>query len=173
MFEKKSSVAFMIIFVFIFFNGCASAPPKPEEIIPPKPISDNSGEYMCPYTQDGMVAPWCDKGINASIGSTVGKTAGAYLGSKALEQVPFIGGFLGSKAGDAVGRKVAIEASGGWEYIKETSDLSFNSLEDMAVWLYVTKSNNEHYQETFKAAGQIYPELNKIFYSAIKDAPRH
>jgi len=87
--------------------------------------------------------------------------------------VPFIGGFLGSKAGDAVGRKVAIEASGGWEYIKETSDLSFNSLEDMAVWLYVTKSNNEHYQETFKAAGQIYPELNKIFYSAIKDAPRH
>ena len=58
--------------------------PKPRQIIPPDPIIGNSGQYMCPYTQDDVVAPWCDKAINASLGSTIGSVAGAYVGQKAL-----------------------------------------------------------------------------------------
>jgi phage tail tape-measure protein len=125
---------------------------------------------MCPYTQDDVVALWVDKAVNAKAAASVGKAAGAYVGQKALEQIPFVGAFLGSKAGEAVGRKIAIEASGGWEYIKETSDLSFNSLEDMAVWLYATKSSNEHYPEVYKATCGIYPELQEVYYSAIMNA---
>jgi hypothetical protein len=146
------------------------APPKPNQIVAPTPISGNDGEYMCPYTQDDVVAPWVDKAINASMGSTLGKTAGAYLGSELCENVPLIGGLLGSTVGEHVGRKIAIESCGGWEYIKSTSDLSFNSIDDLAVWLYATKSDNEHYDEVLKATWEIYPKLEDRYWTAIRNA---
>ncbi len=170
--NKGIVLALLVIFTAALIGACAPAQPQPGEVIPPDPIEGNSGEYMCPYTSDGVVAPWVDKAVNASAAASAGKMAGAYLGQKALEQVPFVGGFLGSKAGEAVGRKIAIEASGGWEYIKETSDLSFNTVEDLAVWLYATKSTNEHYQQVFKATTGIYPELQKNYYRAIMNAPK-
>ena len=36
--------------------------------------------------------------------------AGNYAGQKAMEQVPFVGGFLGKKAGEALGRQAALSA---------------------------------------------------------------
>jgi len=97
---------------------------------------------------------------------------GAYAGQKALEQVPFVGGFIGQKAGAAIGCKIAIEASGGWDFIKSTSDMSFNSIDDMVVWLYATKSTNEHYQDVVKAVGNIYPEFKDRQWAALNAARR-
>ena len=174
MLSKKRSISFVsVIFFLLFALGCvATQVLKPHEIAAPQPLPDNSGEYMCPYTKDDVVAPWCDKAINASIGSTVGKTAGAVVGSQLLKQVPFVGGFLGSYAGEVAGRAIAIEMSGGWEYIKETSDQSFNTVEDLCVWMYATKSNNEHFQEVFKATSDIYPEFAKEYSSALGNASK-
>lgn len=162
----------MLILAVIMIAGCSTMQkmPSPTELTIPTPILNNSGEYMCPYTQDGVVAMWCDKAVNASIGSSIGSIAGAYAGQKALEQVPFVGGFLGQKAGSAIGRKVAIEASGGWDYIKETSDMSFKTIDEMIVWIYATKHNSEHYDDVNKAVSNIYPEFNKRFVAAIKAA---
>jgi hypothetical protein len=125
---------------------------------------------MSPYTQDEVVALWCDKAMNARMGAAVGSAVGTYAGAKALEQIPFIGGFLGEKVGNAVGRKIAIESSGGMEYIKETSDMSFNSLDDMIVWLYATKSDNEHYSEVIKSVSGIYPDYNERYAIALRNA---
>ena len=74
----------------------------------PEPIFGNEGRYMCPYTEDGVAARWVDKSLNAKVGSAIGTAAGRYAGQKALELIPFIGGWLGGKAGDAAGRKIAI-----------------------------------------------------------------
>ena len=125
---------------------------------------------MCPYTQDGVLAEWVDKAINAKMGATVGKHAGAYAGQKALENVPLLGGWLGSKAGEAAGRAIAIKASGGWEYIKSTSDMSFDSLNDMSVYLYARHSSHEHYKDALDATMEIYPKLKKGYYKAIQKA---
>jgi len=169
---KRSNMLCIIAFTLVVMMACAGAPPKPGDIIPPNPIPGNTGKYMCPYTQDGVVAKWCDKAVNASIGATIGKTAGAYVGARLLENVPFVGGFVGQKAGEAIGRSVAIKASGGMKYIVITSDLSFDSIEDMAVWMYATKSSNEHYQQVIKATNDIYPQFNKVYWEAIRKAPR-
>lgn len=75
-------------------------------------------------------------------------------------------------AGEAIGRKIAIEAAGGQEYIRETSDLSFRNVEDMAVWLYVNKHGHEHYQAAIKATGEIYPDFQKKFQNALLNAKR-
>ena len=162
----------IVILVVLSITSCAMRQPlQPDQIIPPTPRLDNEGAYMCPYTQDGVVAEWVDKAINAKMGATIGKHAGAYLGQKALENIPFVGGWLGSTAGEAAGRAIAIKASGGWDYIKSTSDSSFDNLNDLAVYIYATHSANEHFQDVLQATMEIYPELKKGYYNALCNAP--
>tara|TARA_B100000676_G_C18090709_1_gene859443 strand:+ start:141 stop:1601 length:1461 start_codon:yes stop_codon:yes gene_type:complete len=129
-------------------------------------IPDNSGEYMNPWTSDGVLAEWVDKAINAKMGSAIGSAAGAYAAQKALDNVPFIGGFLGSKVGKKVGHSAAISASGGMDYIRETSDQSFRSLSDMARYLKAVHATNSNFQDAIKAADAIYPGLMQSLASA-------
>ncbi|MCK5011627.1 MAG: hypothetical protein KAS98_14120 [Deltaproteobacteria bacterium] len=155
-------------------GGCFSMVPLPKssELVSPEPIQGNSGECMCPYTSDGVCAEWVDKAISAKAGATIGKHVGAYAGQKAFEQIPFVGGLIGSAIGEGVGREIAIKASGGWEYIKKTSDLSFNSVDNLSVYLYANHSSHKHYNDALKAAWEIYPKLKKRYFVAIKNAPR-
>jgi hypothetical protein len=129
-------------------------------------LKNNSGQFLSPYTSDGVTAEWVNKTINVSMGkatgSAVGGVAGAYAANKVLENVPFggmLGGFLGSKAGKAVGGNTALEASGGWDFIRSSSDISFNSMSDMAQWLATTHSTKSNFVDVIKAADKIYPGL--------------
>jgi hypothetical protein len=138
----------------------------------PVPIQGNSGQYMSPYTSDGVLAEWVDKAVNAKMGAAIGSAAGAYAGRKALEHVPFIGGFLGQKVGNAAGRTIAIKASGGMEYIKATSDLSFHTMNDLAVYMYANYGGTENYQSALEATWELYPELKQGYFQAITSASR-
>jgi len=128
-------------------------------------IFDNTGEFLCPWTTDDVLAEWVDKSINASIGSSVGATVGAYAGQRLLGSIPFVGGWLGSKVGNETGRMIAIEASGGEAYIRETSDISFRTLEDMARYIQANYITSSHYQDGINAANQIYPDLMEAMAS--------
>lgn len=165
-----------VLLVLVLLQGCASTQPiaEPAQLAPiaPEPEPGNSGDYMSPYTTDKVLAEWVDKAINAEMGASIGSTAGAYAGQKAMEQVPFIGGFLGSTVGESIGREVAVQSSGGWDYIESTSDQSFNSLEDLAVHMYVNYSNNKHYQDALQATSSIYPDLQEVYAPALRTASR-
>ncbi|MBN2563889.1 MAG: hypothetical protein JXQ75_23485 [Phycisphaerae bacterium] len=160
-----------VIVIAILATGCMTVP-KPTEVRVPSPIQGNSGKYMCPFTSDNTVAEWVDKGVAARFGSAVGGTVGAYAGSQALKQVPFIGGMLGDAAGKSIGRKIAIDSAGGWDYIKSTSDLSFNSVDDLAVYIYARHSSRKDYNNVFKLTSEIYPDLQKRYLKAIQNARR-
>ncbi len=153
-------------------GGPQIAPPAQLATVAPEPIYGNSGEFMSPYTEDGVVALWVDKALNAKLGAAVGRQAGAKAGEKLMENVPFFGGMLGKKVGDSAGRAIAIEASGGWEYIKENSDLSFNSLSDMSVYLYANHSSHPQFQKVLEATFEIYPEMRDTYYAALQNASR-
>ena len=88
---KKISV---LLFALVL-TACASAPriAAPNLITAPTPIVGNSGKYMSPYTEDGTVAAWVEKGRNASAGASIGGFLGAQAGQKVAENIPFIGGF--------------------------------------------------------------------------------
>ncbi len=171
---RIAAVSFLVVLV----SGCGamSAPtiaqPGQLAMIAPEPIYGNTGEYMSPYTEDGVVAMWVDKALNAKMGAAIGRQVGAKAGEKLMENIPFFGGMLGQKAGDAAGRAIAIEASGGWEYIKEHSDLSFNSLSDMSVYLYANHSGHPQFQEVLEATFEIYPEMRQTYYAALQNASR-
>lgn len=170
---KKLLISFALT---LFLVACVATPPvempTPSSLIVPAAIEDNSGQFLSPYTSDGVLAEWVDKAVSAKVGAAVGGAAGNYLGQQATENIPFIGGMLGQKVGEEAGRKIAIEASGGEEYIRQTSDISFTSLTDMAVYIYAKHSTHEHYADALSAAMAIYPELNKIYQNALINAAK-
>lgn len=134
---------------------------------------DNQGEYMSPYTSDGVLAEWVNMGTSANVGGTVGSGVGAAAGSmiadKALESVPFgslIGGIIGSQVGEEMGREAGISASGGWENIRATSDRSFDSLTDMARYLGQKYGSEPTFGDAIQVTLQVYPELQNAMASA-------
>ena len=65
------------------------------------------------------------------------------LVKRAMEQAPFVGGFLGKKAGAAVGRQVALSAIGGEEFLRSSTDLSFDSAEALVGWTLANHGSRE------------------------------
>lgn len=132
-------------------------------------IRNNTGQFMSPYTSDGVTAEWVNKAVNANIGATtgsaVGAVAGAYAANKVLESVPFgsfLGGMVGSKVGKEAGRSTAIDSIGGWEYVRSTSDMSFRSLADMARYLKAEHGSDPNFNDVMQATSQIYPEITPL-----------
>lgn len=165
----KISICLALVLVF---TGCSMGPPPlatPAQLVSVavQPIEGNSGEYMSPFTSDGVLAEWVDKAVNAKMGAAIGGAIGTYAGAKLAEQIPFVGSWLGQKVGNTVGREIALEASGGEEFIKESSDLSFNNLNDLAVFMYANHSSSEHYQDALDATWEIYPELKQTYMQAL------
>jgi hypothetical protein len=142
-------------------------------------IEDNTGAFLSPYTSDGVVAEWVDKGINAKMGgatgSAVGAAAGSALASQALDNVPgggLLGGILGSALGEDAGRNAAVEASGGEAYMRRTSDLSFDSIDKMAIWLLSVHGQKRNFAEVINATSAIYPELKPAIQRTQQSAGR-
>ena len=77
-----------------------------------------------------------------------------------------------SQLGAAAGRNMAISMSGGWEQMKQETDLSFDTIQDMIVYLYVSYSSDDDYVEVVQHVSKIYPEWTENYAVAIARAPR-
>jgi hypothetical protein len=159
-----------VVALLAFVAGCATTMPQPGHLRVPEPIPGNTGKYMCPYTVDGTVTEWIGKAKNAKVFQDVFKAGLTYAGTKALEQAPIVGGILGHWAGKQIGREVAIQAAGGRDFIKSKSDLSFNNVDDLAVYMYAKHSTHEDYRKVLKVCWAIYPELQRKYVKAIRKA---
>jgi hypothetical protein len=62
--------------------------------------------------------------------------------------------------------------SGGEEFIRNNSDISFNSVQDLAVYMYAKNSSHKDYAEALKLTQEIYPELKTAYFAAISNASR-
>jgi hypothetical protein len=159
----------------LVLTGCATpyVPPKlaaPQSLTAPKPIIGNSGSFMSPYTEDGTVAPWVEKGRSAKAGGQIGGFIGAQAGQKLAENIPFFGSMIGQRVGEKAGRSVALQMVGGEDFIKQNSDISFNNINDLAVYMYVKNSTHKDYAEVLTLTQQIYPELAQGYFTAISNA---
>jgi hypothetical protein len=168
---KKAYLPALVAGALLLCAWGAPKMPDPAQVAAPAPIEGNGGRYMCPFTSDGVTAGWVTKSMKVKAASAVGSMAGNYAGQKAMEQVPFVGGFLGKKAGEAMGRSVALKAIGGEEFLKTSSDLSFNSLQDMSVYIYAKYSTAPEYAKILDATYAIYPEMKDVYFAAVAKAP--
>lgn len=157
----------------LLLTACAGMP-RPNQVVAPEPIRANTGKYLSPYTSDGTIAPWVVKGRAAKAGAAVGGFVGTKAGEQALSAVPVFGGFLGRKAGEKAGREIALRMVGGEKAMRDSSDLSFRTADDLIVYLYAThyREKDKEFEAALDLTKAIYPDVEKRWVSAIKKAPR-
>ncbi len=136
----------------------ASGPGK----LGPQPMLGNTGKYLCPYTEDGVVAQWVDKAIKARMGGAIGGMVGAEVGKEVFKNIPMFGGMFGKMAGDKIGRETAIKMAGGWEFIRANTDQSFDNVHEYVAWLKANYAGTEHYKDVVAAIKELYPELKTM-----------
>lgn len=153
---------------------------RPEKITAPRPIAGNSGKYRSPFTAAGTVALWAQNPVSGTdngsdLAASVGGAVGQQLTQKALDFVPFgLGGMIGQKAGESAARaatKKNIEPElPGMDAVIASSDISFNSADKLAVYMYAKNSSHGQYARVLALAQRVYPELQDAYTSAIEKA---
>lgn len=137
----------------------------------PEPRYDTKGKYLLPYTQEGEPTEWAGKVLQSQAGKMVGEKAGDMATNALASKVPFgglAGGFMKKKAKESA----AVIAMGGKKFIKKTSDQSFKSLEDYAVFLQARHGSDPDFKMTLAAAVALYPDLEHRFAGYVKKAYR-
>ena len=134
-----------------------------------EPIQGNAGKFLVPFHEDGNATEWAGKAVSAQVGSAAAGMASDGAINAVAAQVPFGGLFAGaakSKAKEAG----AVVAIGGWDYIRESSTLSFNSLQDYSVYLHDQYNGLPGYEEALAAAMAVYPKLQKSHKRSVDKA---
>jgi hypothetical protein len=135
----------------------------------PTPKANTKGKYLLPYKANGELTEWATKTFNVKLGAMAGEQAGDMAGKAVASKVPFGGLASGlmKKKGKEMG---AVAALGGQKYITKTSSMSFDNMDDYAVYLQVTHGKEAGLQQALAAAMAIYPELESGYDAAINKA---
>ncbi|MDB4473772.1 hypothetical protein N9023_02100 [Opitutaceae bacterium] len=147
----------------------------------PEPRQDTDGKYISPYLADGTLAEWARKGMGAAAGvaGTVGGNmladkAGDKAGAALASKVPggaALGSLFGRKASKKLTDTATVKAVGGWDFIKSTSDISFNSVMDLAVYMHANHATvDPEYGMALAATMGIHPRLVGAYEPALKRA---
>jgi hypothetical protein len=150
----------------VLLTGCTL--PKAETLVSPTPMEGNSGKFLNPYRADGSLAPWAEKGTHSN------RFGAAVAGFAASEAIGYydVTGLASTGAEMLIKQQAAIGAAGGQEYMKATSESSFNRREDFAVYLYVNHSTKQLYKKTLELLAEIYPDMWSNYENDIRNAPK-
>lgn len=142
---------------------------KTYDLEAPEPRADADGKYVSPYLAEGEVTEWAEKSVHAEAGAQAGDMAGDVAADTMAKKIPF-GGLLKGKTKDAASSAGAAAAIGGWDFIRGSSNISFDEMRDMSVYLHVTHGDEPGYDEALAAAMNLYPELKKGYSKSLKSA---
>lgn len=130
-----------------------------------KPLDGTIGKYMSPFTSDGVTTEWVTKSMKVKAGGAIAGAAGEFAGQQLMSNIPFVGGFLGHRAGKSMGRAIALRSIGGEAFLKSSSDQSFDALPDMADNMFAFHSDHPDYAAILEATYAIYPDFEKVYLS--------
>lgn len=136
-----------------------------------EPIFGNSGKFLLPFDEGGNPTAWADKALNAQVGAMAAEKATDSAINAAAAKVPF-GGFLAGAAKSKAKGAGAIVAIGGWDFIKESSSLSFDRLDDYSIYMHAEFNGLPGYEQALAAAMAVYPKLEKSHKRFIDKAYR-
>lgn len=139
------------------------------ELEVPEPIEGNTGKFYFPYDQSGYMTPWAEKALNAQIGAEAGGRVADSAISSLASKVPF-GGLMAGKAKDKAKETGAVLAIGGWDFIRDNTDTSFDSLADLSVYMHAEFDGETDYETALAAAMALYPDLERGHQRAIDKA---
>jgi len=134
------------------------------------PIADNTGKFVLPFDEAGNPTEWAAKALTAKAGAELGGMAGEKAAGALAAKVPFAGGFMAGAAKKKSKEMGAVMAIGGWDFIKENSSQSFNSMYDYSVYMHSQFNGLPGYEEALAAAMAIYPGLEKSHKRSVDKA---
>ncbi len=127
---------------------------------------------MSPYTSDLELTAWAQKALSAKAASEVtGKATDKAL-SKVAGKFGAFGGMMKKKAKQKSQSAAAVGAVGGWDFIRESSDVSFANLDDLAVYMNVVHGHSSDFTEALAATMSVYPKLEKSYQPSVQAAYR-
>lgn len=138
--------------------------------VAPQPLANKSGKFFAPYDANGELTAWANKALSANVGAAIGSKAGEKAGQMAASKIPLAGGLLAmgaKKKGKELG---ALAAVGGADFVKQSSSASFGSVQDLAVYMHLNYAGKADYLKAFAATMALYPDLEKTYEGAIKQA---
>lgn len=133
------------------------------------PIYDNSGKFLLPFDEAGYSTPWAERSLNAAAGAQIAEIASDKAVGALAAKVPF-GGLVGGFAKRKSKEIGAVTAIGGWDFIRENSSLSFNSLRDYSVYMHSEFNGLPGYEEALASAMAIYPALERSHDNSVEKA---
>lgn len=136
-----------------------------------EPMEGAKGKFVLPFDEGGNLTPWAEKALSAQAGSKVGEEVGKKAANAVASKVPF-GGFLAGAAKNKAKVTGAVMAIGGWDFIKESSVMSFDDLEEYSVYLHDEFNGSPGYEKALAAAMAVYPKLEKRHDRFVKRAYR-
>lgn len=154
----------------LFAAACAAVLAMSSATWAGEPIQGNTGKYMSPFTTDGTTSGWITKSMQVKATGQVGALAGQYAAQKALENIPFAGMF-GKQIGEQAGRAVALQSIGGEAFLKETSDLSFATAQDLADYVKANHADHPEIGKIMAATYAIYPDVQQAWLMARRPLP--
>lgn len=105
--------------------------------------------------------------VKSQIKTGVSDAASEYVSTNVLKNVPGMDSAVGGVIISSVIENISFETVPDLEHVRKTSDISFNSLSDLAVYLYAYYGNNPNYYAVLSATSVVYPELEKLNESAL------
>ncbi len=137
-----------------FFSTLWAQPQSRQELPSsfPIPREDNRGDYLCPFTSDGVITRWIDRLATVQAGEQIGQEMGKFLLSKIFDGVG--GALLGREAG----RAIALKTIGGENMLRQNSDLSFDHLDDMLLFMALNFSHHPDLELVVAALCKVWPD---------------
>lgn len=118
--------------------------------------------YYSPFRESGALADWADIAIQQGIGQQVNPQMAPYPDNRVIDPNQRLSARKLEKENKALSERVA-RMVGGWEYIGETSDQMFSTLQGLAMHL-PKYSNEPRFAEALAATMMLYPALRAEYY---------
>ena len=153
-------------------SGVVGAASGNSQVRMPVPTPNKTGKFYLPFNEAGEITPWAEKAIAANVGAAIGSKVGEKAGAAAASHVPipFAGGLLAGGIKKKSKEMGAMAAIGGVDFVKANSTMSFATIEDLAVYMHLNYSGNPSYLKALAASLAVYPDLEKNYEKAIKNA---
>jgi len=175
---RSTELVVVLLCSVALLSGCASKQRRgrilsPDQITAPEPVQGNTAQYMCPYSRDGKFTVWMQAAMNATAERATERPASEGERRPPSGPPPEHRGAANSAeaaARDAKRQQAAAQRGGGFEFIRDHTELSFSGADDLCLYLYAKHSRDAGYGQVFDYITALYPDMGRRCPEALRKA---
>ncbi|MEM9378580.1 MAG: hypothetical protein AAGB93_01430 [Planctomycetota bacterium] len=166
----QSSVLPGLALLAVLLSCSSTETPLPDPVLveSPAPRSDAGGRFVSPYLDSGELTAWAAGAIEAGAHVDAATALGLQRDDIVGSGLALVGRAFTGDAEEA--SETTLAAVGGWETIRSTSNVSFDSADGLAAYLYGEHLRSGSFPAALKLTFDLYPEVEATFFSSVRSA---